>query len=186
MPSVKEPIYQNHIYMTSVYPTTMCKQPARLPPQAVWPWTSPPPASPCLNSWAEAWLPPHGATARCIRGPPSISVCFLCLAHSRYPENAKEKGRPSPLAQQGGLKLNNNKNSLSENTPFGKLLGGVRLGVPGWLSRLTVRILVSAQVMISWFVGPSPVLGSTLPVRSLLGILSLCPSCTLSLLLSQK
>ena len=42
-----------------------------------------------------------------------------------------------------------------------------------------------AQVMISWFVSSSPVLGSVLSVQSLLRILSLC-SFSLSLSLSQK
>ena len=34
----------------------------------------------------------------------------------------------------------------------------------GWLSRLSVRLLISAQVMISWFVSSSPTSGSTLAV----------------------
>ena len=51
-------------------------------------------------------------------------------------------------------------------------------GARGWLSRLSVRLLVSAQVMTSWFLSSSPTLGSTPTVRSLLGILSLCPSPT--------
>ena len=34
-------------------------------------------------------------------------------------------------------------------------------GVPGWLSWLSVRPLILAQVMISWFMGLSPALGST-------------------------
>ena len=48
----------------------------------------------------------------------------------------------------------------------------VGLGVPGWLSRLSVRFLVSAQVMISVH-GFQPCIGSVLTVQSLLGILSL-------------
>ena len=51
-------------------------------------------------------------------------------------------------------------------------------GAPGWLSRLSVGLLVWAQVVISWFVSSSPPLGSVLTVRSLLGILS--PSLFLS------
>ena len=35
-------------------------------------------------------------------------------------------------------------------------------GVPGWLSRLSVGLLISAQVMISWFVSLSPESGSVL------------------------
>ena len=41
---------------------------------------------------------------------------------------------------------------------------------PGWLSWLS---MISAQVMISWFMGSSPALGSVLTVQSLLGVLSL-------------
>ena len=44
--------------------------------------------------------------------------------------------------------------------------------VPGWLSQLGIQFLVSAQVMISWFIGSSHMLGSMLMVSSLLGILS--------------
>ena len=44
-------------------------------------------------------------------------------------------------------------------------------GPPGWLSRLCLTL---ARVMISQFVGSSPMLGSVLTVRKLLGIL--CPS----------
>ena len=47
------------------------------------------------------------------------------------------------------------------------------LGVPGWFGRLSVRLLISAQVMISWFVGLSPASGSVMIAWSLLGILSL-------------
>ena len=46
------------------------------------------------------------------------------------------------------------------------------LGVPGQLSWLSVLPLISAQVMISRFMGSSPMLDSLLIVRSLLGILS--------------
>ena len=38
---------------------------------------------------------------------------------------------------------------------------------------ISVSDLISAQVMISWFVGSSPMLGSELMVQSLPGILSL-------------
>ena len=44
------------------------------------------------------------------------------------------------------------------------------MGAPGWLSQLRVQLLISAQVMISWFVSLSPASG---PELSLLGILSL-------------
>ena len=35
-------------------------------------------------------------------------------------------------------------------------------GEPEWLSQLSIRLSISAQVMISWFVRSSPVLGSAL------------------------
>ena len=46
-------------------------------------------------------------------------------------------------------------------------------GAPGWLSGLSVQLLISAQVMMSRFVISSPTSGAALPVRSLLGSLSL-------------
>ena len=64
------------------------------------------------------------------------------------------------------------------------------VGAPGWLSQLSVQLLVSTQVMISWFVSSNPALGSALTVQSLLGILSLslplCPSPALPLCFSLK
>ena len=64
------------------------------------------------------------------------------------------------------------------------------IGMPGWLSWLSVWLLVSAQVMISQFVSLSPTLGSTLIMQSLLGVLSLSlslslPPLALSLSLSK-
>ena len=58
--------------------------------------------------------------------------------------------------------------------------------VPGWLSRLSIRLLILAQVMISQFVSLSPVLGSALTPWSCLGF-SLSPSASslLVLFLSQ-
>ena len=52
-----------------------------------------------------------------------------------------------------------------------------RVGAPAELSWLSIRLLILAQVMISWFVGSSPKSGSVLTARSLLEILSLslCP-----------
>ena len=63
------------------------------------------------------------------------------------------------------------------------------LGTPGWLSWLSIRLLISAQVMISWLLRSSPVWGSALTLQSLLGILSLplslpLPAHALSLSLS--
>ena len=34
------------------------------------------------------------------------------------------------------------------------------IGAPGWLHRLSIQLLILAQVMISQFVGLSPLLGS--------------------------
>ena len=47
------------------------------------------------------------------------------------------------------------------------------MGVSGWLSRLSIQLLISAQVMILQFMGSSPTLGSALTAENLLGILSL-------------
>ena len=64
------------------------------------------------------------------------------------------------------------------------------LWAPGWLSQLSVRLLISVQVTISQFVGSSPTSGSVLTVWGLLGILSLClypsPAHALSPSLSLK
>ena len=46
----------------------------------------------------------------------------------------------------------------------------LKVGAPGWLSRLRIRFLVSAQVMISQLCGFKP---SVLAAQSLLGILPL-------------
>ena len=46
------------------------------------------------------------------------------------------------------------------------------MGVPGWLCRLSTRLLIWAQVMISELVGSSPTSGSVLTAQRLLGILS--------------
>ena len=51
-------------------------------------------------------------------------------------------------------------------------------GAPGWLSQLSVRLLILAQVMILRFMGSSPVLGSVLRVQSL--EFSLCTFSALS------
>ena len=63
-------------------------------------------------------------------------------------------------------------------------------GVPGWLSWLSVQLLVLAQVVISWIVSSSLTSVSLLTAWSLLDILSLpfsVPlSCSLSMSLSQK
>ena len=52
--------------------------------------------------------------------------------------------------------------------------------MPGWLRQLSIELLTSAQVMISWFVRSSPTSHSALTAWSLLRILSLslsvCPS----------
>ena len=45
-------------------------------------------------------------------------------------------------------------------------------GVPGWLSQLSNGLLISTQVMISWFLRSSPASDSGLTKRSLLEILS--------------
>ena len=59
--------------------------------------------------------------------------------------------------------------------------------VPGWLSRLSIQLLIlliSAQV--SQFMGSSPVLGSALAAQSLLGILFPSLSAPPRFMLSQN
>ena len=53
------------------------------------------------------------------------------------------------------------------------LIRMLRKGAPRWLGGLSLQLLVSAQVAISWSVGWSPASGSALPAQSLLRILSL-------------
>ena len=50
---------------------------------------------------------------------------------------------------------------------------GYILRAPVWLSRLSVQLLVLAQIITSQLVEASPALGSALTAQSLLGILSL-------------
>ena len=54
------------------------------------------------------------------------------------------------------------------------------LEVPGWLSWLSVQLLISAQVAVSHFMSLSPASDSGLTVQSLLGIF-LSPSLSLPL-----
>ena len=61
-----------------------------------------------------------------------------------------------------------------------------KTGAPGWVCQLSVRLLVSAQVVISWFVSSSPSLGSALIGWSLLGTLSPSAPCVGLLSLSLK
>ena len=68
---------------------------------------------------------------------------------------------------------------FSENLSLKTLL----LGVPEWLSWLNVQLLVSAQVMISQFVGSSPTSSSALTVWSPLWVL--CSPLSLLLPLSH-
>ena len=49
----------------------------------------------------------------------------------------------------------------------------LKTGASGWLGWLSIQLLISAQVVISPFVGLSPASGSTLTGHSLLKILSL-------------
>ena len=64
------------------------------------------------------------------------------------------------------------------------LLSWGRGAARGWLSRVSIQLLVSAQGMISRFWGLSPMSGSTLTAQSLLGILSLSLSLSALPLLS--
>ena len=62
-------------------------------------------------------------------------------------------------------KLNSKNNKIQ--------LENMHKGVPGWLSQLSIRLLILAQVLISWFVISSPESGSEPDRQSLLGVLSL-------------
>ena len=57
--------------------------------------------------------------------------------------------------------------------PDGKIFNVVPIGALGYLSQLSVPILILAQVMISCFVSSSLTQGSALTVGSVLGIPSL-------------
>ena len=62
--------------------------------------------------------------------------------------------------------------------PVGQERVEVRLKVgrtraPGWLSVLSIWLLILAQVMISWLVGSNPASGSVQIAQSLCGALSL-------------
>ena len=48
---------------------------------------------------------------------------------------------------------------------FPQVYINIKLGVPGWLSQLSIWLLVLAQVMISQVVSLSPALGSVLTVQ---------------------
>ena len=64
------------------------------------------------------------------------------------------------------------------------------VGAPGWLSRLSIRLSISAQIMISWFMGSSPTLGSVLSLEPAWASssfpVSLCSSPASSLSLKNK
>ena len=64
------------------------------------------------------------------------------------------------------------RDQLETQNPVGAGLIG-QAGAPGWPCQLGVRLLISAQVMISLFVGRNPTSGFALTAQSLLGILSL-------------
>ena len=66
--------------------------------------------------------------------------------------------------------------TLTLNQPVNSTFKIYVIGAPGWLSQLSFQLLVLAQIMISQFVGASPMLGSVLTAWTLLGILSPSPS----------
>ena len=53
----------------------------------------------------------------------------------------------------------------------------MELGAPGWLSCLNIQLLISAQVVISWFMGSSPAPGSALKAGACLGFSLFPPLC---------
>ena len=91
-------------------------------------------------------------------------------------------GKADHLLRDTGKSLTETMNAI--NQPLGEMYEfgcekNPGIGAPWWLSWLSVRLLVSGQVMLAQFVNSSFVSGSALAVRSLLGILS--PSLSLCL-----
>ena len=68
----------------------------------------------------------------------------------------------------------------------GSILKCLPVGVPGWLSRLSIWILISVQVMISWLSRSSPASRSTLSLLGVLSLLSLLLPCLCARALSQN
>ena len=122
------------------------------------------------------------ALRRCCCFKGGCPVCFSSKTHKR--------GRMPGLGRNPGLTRTfhltcSNLTSVSPHLLWGALarICQDRLGAPGGLSPLSIQLLVSAQVMSSWFMSSSLTLGSALTGRSLLEILSLslCPfPCSLS------
>ena len=77
---------------------------------------------------------------------------------------------------------------LLHKNHLGDCFKNIGFRVPGWLTWLRVWLLVSAQVMISWFVSLSPTSRSELTERSLIRTFSpsVSDSSRLALSLSQK
>ena len=94
------------------------------------------------------------------------------LQHSFYLFNSNKQFRLQKKSPNLGMEIRE-LTTLQKHTS----------GVPGWLRWLSIRLLISAQVMISQFVRSRPMLGSVLIVWSLLRILSSPPS--LSIFLSK-
>ena len=72
---------------------------------------------------------------------------------------------------------------IRRRTEWVKFFSMKRLGTPVQLRQLSIRLLIFAQVIISWFVNSSPTSHSALTVQSLLGFLSPSLSAPLSLAL---
>ena len=121
-----------------------------------------------------------------------ISECYIVL----YTENKNSTEMCSPVLRKPWSK-NLWLYFVSENLSRYKLLWfyavlGIRrkVGVPGWLSQLSIGLLISAQVMISQFMSQSPTSSSVLMMQNLFGILypsfypSLAHVCAHSLSLS--
>ena len=97
----------------------------------------------------------------------AVKLRLLCLGHfvRRW---AYESDQPQLLCL---LAVTSSKRSTSRGLSFFPYK--TRTGAPGWLSRLSIGFLTSAQAMISQFLSSRPASGSVLTAWSLLGILSL-------------
>ena len=104
---------------------------------------------------------------------PSPTLPLPCVTQARtasegrVPEEEPDPPGETRISADTGVRLGQAQRPFKTNA--------VR-GAPGGLRWLSVRLLPSAQVMFSRFVGSSPEWDSALTVVSLLGILSLSPS----------
>ena len=86
------------------------------------------------------------------QGPVGRGQGIVTTRATRTQAGPKEEPQENSTGLMGGLR------ALSPRLG----LKGPQVGVLGWLSRFGIRLLISAQVMTSHFMGSSPVSGSAL------------------------